>query len=71
MAAEAHQTQSRGKLMATSFQRLQTRRKLNVPAPNQVACLMSSSTMWRNISESISAGRREMAICVFWMYFNR
>ena len=61
-APATHQPQSKGKLTATSFQRLQTWRKQNVPVTKRVSpSRRPDSTMRRNTSANSSIGRRETA----------
>lgn len=53
--------------MATSFQRLHTWRKLNVPSAKCAALRWRlDSTTHRNTSDRTSAGRPEIGMCEFW-----
>ena len=71
-APAAHRPQSWGELTATSFQCLQTWRKLNVPVAKHVSSRWRpDSTIRRKTSANNSVGRRETAACVFWAYLNR
>jgi len=71
-APDVHRAQSRGTVIATSFQRRQARRKLNVPVAKPVSSSSrSDSTMWRKTSARSSAARLETGTWEFWADFNR
>jgi hypothetical protein len=56
--------------MATSFQRLHTWRKLNVPSAKCVALRWRpDSTTHRNTTDKTSAGRPEIGMREFWADF--
>jgi len=72
-ALATHKLQRRGKPTATSFQRLETRRKSNVPRAKYVSPPWRlDRTTWRNTSDNSSVNRREMpGTCRFRAYLNR